>query len=54
MLKYPQRFLALDEPLEFFRLRQMPSNYKSNFKDLIFSAEWQNMIGPFKQSFKGV
>ena len=28
----------------------MPSiNYKSNFNDLVFSAEWQNLIGPFSK-----
>jgi len=50
MLKNPQYFLALEEPLGFFSLRQMPSfNYKSNFNDFVFPAEWQNLIAPLQK-----
>ena len=43
--------IGLNEPLEFFSLCQMPSfNHKYNFNDFVFSAEWQNLIGPLKMT----
>ena len=46
--KIPQCLLPLKEPLGFFSLCQMLSfDYKSNFNDFVFSAEWQNLIAPF-------
>ena len=42
--------LVIEELLWFFSLCELPSlNYKSNFRDFVFLAEWQNLIGPFIQ-----
>ena len=52
-LKILRCSLVVHKPLWFFSLCEMPSfNYKSNFWDFVFLAEWQNLIGPFLHVLK--